>query len=77
VGGRARYADRFPVNAGAYRGEVPSHALLDVEGRFTLPWAPGAAISVTVSNVLDAAHRDFVGTPAVGRLALVTLEYAF
>lgn len=75
--GRVRHAGDFPVSAGGYRGDVAAHTLLDVSGRFLLPWAPGASISVTVTNVLDAAHRDFVSAPAIGRLALMSLRYAF
>jgi iron complex outermembrane receptor protein len=75
--GRVRHAKGFPVVASGYRGEVPAHTLLDLGGRVSLPWAPGVALSMTVTNVLDASHRDFVGSPEIGRLALITLQYAF
>ena len=75
--GRVRHAEGFPVVASAYQGAVASHTLLDVSGRVALPWAPGAALGVTVTNLLDAAHADFVGAPRIGRLAVMTLQYAF
>jgi hypothetical protein len=75
--GRVRHAGAFPVVAGGYRGQVPAHTLLDLGGRVSLPWAPGAAVSMTVTNVLDASHRDFVSSPEIGRLAMITLQYAF
>lgn len=77
LGGRLRHAGGFPMVAGVYRGDVAAHTLLDVDGRFILPWAPGTTVGVSVTNVLDAPHRDLVGTPEIGRLALVTLRYAF
>ena len=75
--GRVRHAGGYPVSTGPYRGTVDPHTLLDVSGRFLVRWAPGATISVAVTNVLDSAHRDFIGAPEIGRLAVATLHYAF
>jgi iron complex outermembrane receptor protein len=75
--GRVRHAGAFPMNAGVYQGQVPAHTLLDVHGRFVLPWAPGAALSVTVTNVLDARRPEVAGGPRIGRLGLMSLHYAY
>ena len=42
-------------------------------GRF----APGMSIDVTVQNLLDNEHREFIGAPLLGRLALARLNYTF
>ena len=75
--GRVRHAGGFPMNVGAYRGNVAAHTLLDLNGRFLLPWAPGTTLGITVTNLLGAAHRDLVGAPEIGRLARITLQYVF
>ncbi|MSR35887.1 MAG: TonB-dependent receptor [Gemmatimonadetes bacterium] len=37
----------------------------------------GASVQLYISNVLDAAYRNFVGVPEIGRLALLQLKYDF
>ena len=73
-----RYTEGFPVRSGPYVGEVDSFFLLDVGAGFDLDrYAPGLQLNVLVQNVLDNEHREFVGAPQIGRMALARLPYTF
>ncbi len=73
-----RYSDGFPVRSGPYIGDVRSYFLLDVGAGYDLgKFAPGMSLDVTVQNLLDNEHREFIGAPLLGRLALARLNYTF
>jgi len=73
-----RYSDGFPVRSGPYIGDVEDYFLLDVGAGYDLgKFAPGMSIDVTVQNVTDNEHREFIGAPLLGRLALARLNYTF
>ena len=71
-----RYTEGFPVRSGPYVGEVESYFLLDVGAGYDFGrYVPGLQLELTVQNVLDHDHREFVGAPQIGRLALARLTY--
>lgn len=75
-GAAARYTDGYPVRSGPYVGEVDSFFLLDLNlGYDFRQYAPGLRFDVTVQNVLDENHREFIGAPRLGRMALARLTY--
>ena len=72
-----RYTEGFPVRSGPYVGEVESYFLLDVGGGYDFSrHVPGLQLTLTVQNVLGNDHREFVGAPQIGRMALARLTYA-
>lgn len=72
----ARYQDEFPVQSGPYVGTVPSYFLLDVGAGFDFhQYAPGLRLDVSVQNILNEEHREFVGAAELGRLAIARLTY--
>jgi iron complex outermembrane receptor protein len=73
--GRVRHNGDFPMNSGVYVGEVDGYNLVDVNASYQVPWVPGVTASLTVNNVLDEKHREAVGAPELGRLAMVQLIY--
>ncbi len=75
-GGRVRMSGGFPVNSGVYSGVVESFNVVDVNAGYTLP-GTGATISATVNNVLNNKHREFIGVPELGTLALLQVEFEF
>lgn len=75
--GRLRFSDGFPMNSGVYVGEVDGYAVVDANVSYQLPWMPGATATFTVNNLLDSKHREFVGAPELGRLAILRLMYRF
>lgn len=77
VGLRARYAQGFPVQSGVYVGEVESYWTLDLNAGYDIPLGPKPRLSLTVQNLLDHKHQQFVGTPEIGRLAIARLTQTF
>ncbi len=77
VGLRARYVQGFPVRSGVYVGEVESYWTVDLNAGYDIPLGPKPRLSVTVQNLLDRKHQQFVGTPEIGRLAIARLTQTF
>ncbi|MEQ9570361.1 MAG: TonB-dependent receptor, partial [Longimicrobiales bacterium] len=75
--GRARFSDGFPMTSGVYIGEIPSFSVFDANVSYQLPWAPGASVTVTGTNLFDNVHRESIGAPEIGRLLMVRLAYEF
>jgi outer membrane receptor protein involved in Fe transport len=42
-----------------------------------VPGYQGFIVSATVNNLFDNEHQEFVGAPAMGRIALVKVQYTF
>ena len=76
-GARARYSDAFPMNSGVFVGEVDSYTVVDANVAYRVPRLPGFIASLTVNNLLNNEHREFVGAPEIGTVALVKLQYEF
>ncbi|WP_240331751.1 TonB-dependent receptor [Salinibacter ruber] len=75
IGATVHHVDDFPVRFGPYTGTVDAYTLLDVRLRSSLPAVPGGSVNVTAQNVLGNAHREFVGSPALGRMVVARLTY--
>lgn len=77
-----RYVEGFPVSSGPYQGNAG--AVVDVDSFFQLDLGagyafddqlPGLRLDVLIQNVLNDEHREFLGAPKLGRLALARLTY--
>lgn len=77
TGLRWRYVQGFPVRSGVYVGEVESYYTVDLNAGYDIPLGPKPRFSVTVQNLLDRKHNQFVGTPDLGRLAIARLTQTF
>ncbi len=75
AGFSARYNEEFPVQSGPYIGTVPSYFLLDLSAGYDFADI-GLRLDVTVQNVLDEVHREFVGAPQLGRVGMARLTYS-
>ena len=84
---RVRYTDEFPANSAGYVGLkcvdssltgecVKSYTLLDLSAGYRLP-VRGASLQLSVSNLLDEDYQSFIGTPTIGRMAILRLRYDF
>ena len=74
LGLRTRYRDGFPMASGPFVGRVKSRFLIDAN----LGWevlAASSRVNLTIRNLLNNKHRDFVGTPKVGRLAMIRFTH--
>jgi iron complex outermembrane receptor protein len=63
-----RFVDGFPVNSGVYVGKVDRYAIFDLCLNYDLNLT---RFSLTVQNLLDNRHAEFVGAPELGRLAIL------
>lgn len=77
VGIRARFVQGFPVRSGVYVGEVESYYTVDLNAGYDIPLGPKPRLSLTVQNLMDHRHQQFVGTPEIGRLAMARLTQTF
>ncbi|MDE2761642.1 MAG: TonB-dependent receptor [Gemmatimonadota bacterium] len=73
--GRWRFSDGFDMRSGVFAGPVDSYHVLDLTAGYQLPFQPNARLELTVYNALDNLHREFVGAPELGRLALLRVKY--
>jgi len=74
--GAARYTQGFPVNSGPYIGDVEDYFLIDVGAGYDLGrFARGMRVDLTIQNILNNEHREFIGAPEIGRLALARISY--
>lgn len=83
---RVRYTDEFPANSAGYVGLqcvtgdpltgrcVDSYTLLDLTAGYRLP-IQGATIQLNIQNLFDEKYQSFVGTPEIGRMAILRLKY--
>jgi iron complex outermembrane receptor protein len=77
VGGRMRYSAEFPMNSGVFVGAVDSYTVFDANVAYRVPGYQGFIVSLTLNNVLDNEHREFVGAPELGIVGLVKVQYEF
>ena len=77
VGVRTRFVAGFPVRSGVYVGEIESYYTIDLNAGYELPIGPRPRLSLTVQNLLDRRHQQFIGSPEIGRLSMVRLTQTF
>jgi hypothetical protein len=56
---------------------VKAFTTADVELGIALPGVRDARFTVTVQNVADERHAEFVGAPVLGRLVLARVQTRF
>lgn len=83
-----RHVNGFHVSSGVYVGDVAGYSLLDAAVGWKLPFIDGVQVTLSAQNLLTfvqgvdenpftARHAEFVGTPSIGRMALLRLTYQF
>ena len=77
VGLRTRFVAGFPVRSGVYVGELESYYTIDLNAGYDLPIGPRPRLSLTVQNLLNRRHQQFIGSPEIGRLSMVRLTQTF
>jgi iron complex outermembrane receptor protein len=66
---RVRLVDSFPVNSGIFTGEVERYSVFDLNTNYKLPFSRSTNLTLTVQNLMNNKHKEFVGVPEIGRLA--------
>ena len=77
IGFRTRYVAGFPVRSGVYIGDLESYYTFDLNAGYDLPIGPRPRLSLTVQNLLNRRHQQFIGSPEIGRLSMVRLTQTF
>jgi iron complex outermembrane receptor protein len=73
---RVRFVEGFPMQSGDYVGRVSSYTVGDASIAYR--WRPrNVVFSLSVQNIFDNLHREFVGAPRLGRLVYVQTQYTF
>lgn len=72
---RYRWQDAFPVNSGVYVGEVEDFVVTDISFGYNL--LQSSRIDLSVQNITDNMHNEFVGAPQIGRLAMLRFSHEF
>ncbi|MDP6461578.1 MAG: TonB-dependent receptor, partial [Gemmatimonadota bacterium] len=72
---RVRYVDAFPVDSGAYTGTIQAYTIADLSASYDFTEA--TRLNLTIQNILDHRHQEFIGAPELGRLALLGLSQSF
>ena len=77
VGLRTRFVAGFPVRSGVYIGDLESYYTIDLNAGYDLPIGPRPRLSLTIQNLLNRRHQQFIGSPEIGRLSMVRLTQTF
>ncbi len=72
---RLRFVDAFDMYGPFVGTRVESHTVVDMNLRWNLLY--NSQLAVTVQNLLDNEHSEFVGAPEIGRLAMLRVSYSF
>ncbi|HLE56084.1 MAG TPA: TonB-dependent receptor [Rhodothermia bacterium] len=74
---RVRFVDGFPVRSDVYIGEVDPYSLIDLSLNYRFPYSSITSINLTIQNLTDNKHREFVGVPEIGRVGILRLSRTF
>ena len=74
---RTRFVAGFPVRSGVYVGDLESYYTIDLNAGYELPIGPRPRLSLTVQNLLNRQHQQFIGAPEIGRLSMIRLTQTF
>ena len=66
----------YPQQSGVYQGSIDGFSVVDVSLGYRLP-GTGTTISTTINNVFNNKHKEFVGVPDMGLLALLQVQFEF
>jgi len=74
---RGRYVEGFPVRSDVYVGAVEGFFVVDSSMNYRVPFSKNTQVNLTIQNLTDNKHREFVFVPEIGRLALLRLTHEF
>jgi iron complex outermembrane receptor protein len=72
---RVRYVDAFDMDTPFFGHRVDSYLLVDLNAGIDI--ASNTRFNLTVQNVLDNRHIEFVGAPKLGRLTIARITQTF
>ena len=75
VGLTHRWQAGFPVNSGVYVGNLPEFRTTDLSVSYQI--LPTSRIDLSMQNIADEKHQQFIGAPEMGRLMLMRISHTF
>ena len=75
VNARYRFVDAFDMDSPFYGSSIKAYQLVDLN--VGQKFIYDTRLSLTVQNVFDRKHVEFIGGPALGRLAIMRLTRSF
>ncbi len=70
-----RHITEFYFRSGVHVGTVPAYTVADLSLGYQTKY--GVVYRLSVNNILDNKHREFVTGPKIGRIAITEVQYAF
>jgi iron complex outermembrane receptor protein len=74
-GVRFRSQIGFPGNSGVYIGDVKGYEVFDISLGWRIPGFRELWLQLDVQNVFDTQYQPFIGTPELGRFAILRARY--
>jgi outer membrane receptor protein involved in Fe transport len=74
-GVRFRAQSGFPGNSGVYIGDVENYNVFDIALGWKIPGFRELWLQLDVQNLFDTQYQPFVGTPELGRFAILRARY--
>ena len=71
---RLRFVDSFDMYGPFIGTRVKSYAIIDLNLKFGLPH--NSHLALTIQNLLDNKHIEFIGAPRIGRLSILRISYS-
>lgn len=73
---RWRFIDAYPVRSDVYVGHVERFGVVDASVSWRLPMRRDTRLNLTVQNLTDNEHREFVDVAEIGRLAMLRVTHS-
>lgn len=75
AGTRLRWVDSFPMTGPFFGEKVQSYKVVDMNVNYE--FMINTRLSLTVQNIFDHKHTEFIGAPEIGRLAIMRVTQSF
>ena len=73
---RDRWYDAFPMYDNYWIGNVGARHVVDLTANYRIESLNNLQLTLSVTNLLNNVHQEFVGTPYMGRFTVLRASYA-
>jgi iron complex outermembrane receptor protein len=72
---RDRWSDAFPMYDNYWVGNVGARHVVDLTVNYRIESLNNLQLTLSVTNLLNNSHQEFVGAPYIGRIAMLRAAY--
>ncbi len=72
---RDRWSDAFRMEDNYYVGDVGARNVIDLTANYRIHSWNDLLVTLSITNVLNNYHQEFIGAPFIGRLAVLRAAY--